>query len=115
MKTRQRVKMTPATLRELAAAMQALGAYDGENTDAEHEEQASQLGSGTAYYRMRLANALLGIVETEAMLAEDASASTEAMLHAHQQALRSAGAMDAPRWASSADEIQRPAHGPRHP
>ena len=67
------------------------------------------------YYRMRLANALLGIVETEAMLAEDASASTEAMLHAHQQALRSAGAMDAPRWASSADEIQRPAHGPRHP
>src|SRR3954464_6154797 len=52
MKSTQRVKMRPATLRELAAAMQALGAYDGKNTDAEHEEQATQLGAGTAYYRL---------------------------------------------------------------
>jgi hypothetical protein len=86
--------MTPATLRELAAAMQALGLYDGKNTDAEHEEQAEKLGAGEAYYRLRLANTLLGIVETEAMLSEGASPSTEHMLHAHQQALQAAGAMD---------------------
>jgi len=94
MQSKHRVKMTPATLKELAAAMQALGAYDGSNTDAEHEEQAKKLGSGTAYYRLRLANSLLGIVETEAMLSEGASPSTEHMLHAHQQALQAAGAMD---------------------
>jgi Family of unknown function (DUF6245) len=94
MKKSHRVKMTPATIRELAAAMQALGAYDGENTEAEHEKEAQRLGVGKDYYRLRLANALLGIVETEAMLSEGASPSTELMLHAHQQALDSAGAMD---------------------
>jgi hypothetical protein len=94
MKSKHRVKMIPATIRELAAAMKALGAYDGENTQAEHEEQAKKLGAGTDYYRMRLANALLGIVETEAMMSEGANPSTELMLYAHQQALESAGAMD---------------------
>jgi Family of unknown function (DUF6245) len=94
MKSTQRVKMTPATIRELAAAMKALGAYDGENTEAEHEKEAQRLGAGKDFYRLRLANALLGIVETEAMLSEGASPSTELMLHAHQQSLDSAGAMD---------------------
>ncbi len=74
--------------------MIALGAYSGENTEAEHEKEAKRLGRSKEYYRMRMANALLGIVETEAMLSEGASGSTEQMLHAHQQALESAGAMD---------------------
>lgn len=94
MKTNHRIKTTPATDKELAAAMKALGAYDGDNTDAEHSEQVKIMGKGSDYYRMRLVNALLGIVETEAMLSEGASPSTELMLHAHQQALDSAGAMD---------------------
>jgi hypothetical protein len=94
MKNKNRVKVNPATIIELAAAMKSLGAYDGENTEAEHEEEAKRLGAGKDYYRMRLANALLGIVETEAMMSEVASPSTELMLQAHQQALESAGAMD---------------------
>ncbi len=73
--------------------MVALGAYDGENTAAEHAKEAKRLGGGRRYYRMRLVNALLGIVETEAMHSETASGSAEQMFHAHQQALESAGAM----------------------
>ena len=94
MKIKDRKKETPSTITQLAAAMKALGAYAGENTEAEHEKEAKRLGSSKEYYRMRMANALLGIVETEAMLSESASGSTEQMLHAHQQALESAGAMD---------------------
>jgi hypothetical protein len=85
MKKTHRVKMTPATIRELAAAMKALGAYDGENTEAEHEKEAQRLGVGKDYYRMRLANALLGIAEGEVMLSEVSSPSTELMLHAHHR------------------------------
>ncbi len=94
MKIKDRKKETPSTIIQLAAAMKALGAYFGENTDAEHEKEAKRLGSSKEYYRMRLVNALLGIVEGEAMLSESASGLTEQMLHAHQQALESAGAMD---------------------
>src|SRR5438105_15331971 len=94
MKIKCRKKETPSTVIQLASAMAALGVYIGENTEAEHEKEAKRLG-GKEYYRMRLVNALLGIVETEAMLSEGASGSTDQMLHAHQQALESAGAMDA--------------------
>lgn len=93
MKKKQR-KMTPATTREIAAALQVLGCYNGENTEAEHEKEATRLGGGKDYYRLRLANTLLGIAETEAMLSEGASTSLEQMRHAHRQALESAGAMD---------------------
>jgi hypothetical protein len=93
MKSKARKKEIPATIIQLAAAMTALESYSGENTEAEHEKEARRLGSSKEYYRMRLANALLGIVETEAMFSETASESTEQMLHAHQQALESAGAM----------------------
>jgi len=93
MKIKDRKKEVPSTTTQLAAAMAALGAYAGENTEAEHEKEAKRLG-GKEYYRMRMVNALLGIVETEAMLSEGGSGSREQMLHAHQQALESAGAMD---------------------
>lgn len=96
MSSKDRRKETPSSIIQLAAAMKALGAYNGDNTEAEHEKEAKRLGGSKDYYRMRLVNALLGIVEGEAMLSESASPSTEQMLHAHQQALQSAGAMDTP-------------------
>jgi hypothetical protein len=85
-------KKTPATIRRLASAMAALGAYTGENTQAEHEKEIKRLGGSREYYRMRLANALLGMVETEVMHCETAGESAQQMFHAHQQALESAGA-----------------------
>jgi hypothetical protein len=94
MKPTDQKKDTPSPVTQLAAAMKALGAYNGDNTQAEHEAEAKRLGGGMDYYRMRLVNALLGIVEGEAIHAESAGQSTEQMLHAHQQALESAGVMD---------------------
>jgi hypothetical protein len=87
-----RIKKDPATIMQLAAAMAALGAYSGENTEAEHAKEAQRIGGGMDYYRLRMANALLGIVETEAMHSETAGGATEQLLHAHNQALESAGA-----------------------
>ncbi len=84
---------TPASSIQLAAAMAALGAYSGDNTEAEHTKEAKRLGGSEAYYRRRLVNALLGIIETEAMLSETAGQSVEEMFQAHRQALESAGAM----------------------
>ena len=39
-----RTKKDPATILQLAAAMAALGAYSGENTEAEHAKEAERLG-----------------------------------------------------------------------
>lgn len=86
------MKKDPATIIQLAAAMAALGAYSGENTEAEHAKEAERLGGGMEYYRLRMANALLGIVETEAMHSETAGGAAEQLFHAHNQALESAGA-----------------------
>jgi len=85
----------PSTVKQLAAAMTALGKYTGENSDAEHAAEAKRLG-GTEAYRMLLANALLGIAETDAMFADSAGVSAEQMQVAHQQALKSAGAEEDP-------------------
>ncbi len=93
MKSAKQTKTEPATVVQLAAAMAALGAYNGENTEAEHEKEAERLGDGMGYYRMRLVNALLGIIETEAMHSEVDGGSAERMFDAHEQALKSAGAM----------------------
>ena len=92
LKTTMKTKTTPATVTQLAAAMAALGAYEGGNTEADHAKEAKRLGGGNEYYRMRLANALLGIAETEAMHAETAGGSAEQLFAAHRQALESAGA-----------------------
>ena len=80
----------PSTIKQLAAAMIALGKYSGENSDAEHIAEAKRHGGRNAY-RMLLANALLGTVETDAMFADSAGVSAEQMQAAHQQALKSAG------------------------
>lgn len=88
-----RMKKDPATIIQLASALAALGAYSGENTEAEHAKEAERLGGGMEYYRLRMANALLGIVETEALHSETAGGAAEQLFHAHNQALESAGAM----------------------
>lgn len=93
MKYKKRVKTTPATISEIIAAMKALGVYNGKDTREEQEKEAKRLG-GEEYYRLRLINALLGIVEAEALLSEASIRSPEEMLSAHQQALESSGAMD---------------------
>lgn len=86
----------PATVQQLAAAMAALGMYDGANTLGEHAEEARRLG-GPAAYRMRLANALLGAVQTEVVLLESTTAvSHEELRAAHRQQLITAGAQDDP-------------------
>lgn len=57
-------------MEQLAAAMAALGSNPGVNTAAEHAAEAARLGGDEAY-RVRMANALLGVVvQTEAMLAD---------------------------------------------
>ena len=38
-------KTAPASVIQLAAAMAALGAYRGENTEAEHAKEAQRLGA----------------------------------------------------------------------
>lgn len=63
---------TPSTVEALAAALAALGMYSGANTPAEHAEEAARLG-GPQAYRLRLANALLGAAQTEAVLADTAA------------------------------------------
>jgi len=63
------VKDKPSSVTQLAAAMAALGLYRGANTLAEHAAEAKRLGGENAY-RVRLANALLGAAQTEAVLAE---------------------------------------------
>jgi len=86
---------TSATITQLAAAMAALGHYNGTNSDAEHAQEAARLGS-EPYYRLLLVNALLGGVEVEAMIADSASVSEAHLRAAHQQALSAAGAADDP-------------------
>jgi hypothetical protein len=85
---------TSATVSQLATAMAALGKYAGANTDAEHAAEAVRLGS-ERFYRSMLANALLGIVETEAILSDAAGGlSGDQLLSAHRQALVAAGVGD---------------------
>jgi hypothetical protein len=73
----------PATVEQLTAAMQALGRYTGEYSTAEHAAEAKRLRSADAY-RALLANALLGLVEVEAMLADGAGLKAEQMQAAHR-------------------------------
>src|SRR5215470_16847377 len=80
----------PATARQLAGAMQALGAYSGENSEVEHNAEAQRVGSAT-YYRALLANALLGLVEVEALHADGVGLAADQMRGAHRQALATAG------------------------
>ena len=95
MKKYEGKKEEPSTVIQLAAAMQALGLYNGQNTEEEHQAEAAQMG-GEAYYHMLLVNALLGGVETEALHADSSGVEFDQMRSAHQQALTTAGVKDAP-------------------
>ena len=95
MKKYERKKEEPSTVIQLAAAMQALGLYNGQNTEEEHQAEAARIG-GEAYYHMLLVNALLGGVETEALHADSSGVKFDQMQAAHQQALKTAGVEDTP-------------------
>jgi len=85
----------PFTVEQIVAAMAALGMYRGEQTELEHAREAKRLG-GMNTYQARLANALLGVVEVDAMLADGSGLSESHMQAAHQQALQSAGVAEQP-------------------
>ena len=87
-------KEEPSTVIQLASAMQALGLYNGQNTEEEHQAEAARIG-GEAYH-LFLVNALLGGVETEALYADSLGVKFDQMQAAHQQALKTAGAEDTP-------------------
>jgi hypothetical protein len=85
----------PATVEQLAAAMAALGLYTGHNTPEEHAEEAERLG-GRDVYRLRLANALLGGVQIEALLGETRGVTDEQRAAAHREQLLIAGVVEDP-------------------
>lgn len=71
--------------------MSALGMYHGENTPKEHAEEAARLGGADAY-RVRMVNALLGVVQTEAAMADSVKLDDDARHAAWEQQLTAAGA-----------------------
>ncbi|MFI6883891.1 DUF6245 family protein [Streptosporangium canum] len=85
--------ISPLSAVQLGVALAALGMYGGTNTPDEHAVEAAHLG-GDGLYRMRLANALLGAVQIEAMLVESAAASPEDLMAAHRRQLATAGMDD---------------------
>lgn len=94
-KSKERQEKPPVTVQQLVAAMMALGNYTGNGNEAEHQAEAERLG-GMDMYRMFLSNALLGCVETEAMLNESVSGTFEQLRGAHQQSLIAARVFDDP-------------------
>jgi hypothetical protein len=86
---------TPATLTQLAAALAALGHYEGTNSDAEHAEEAARVGDAN-FYRLLLVNALLCLVEGEAILADGMGAPADQVRAAHQHTLAVLGVSDDP-------------------
>jgi len=87
----QRKEHTPASVTQVAAAMAALGAYTGNSTSAEHAAEAARLGGADAY-RVPLVNALLGVVQAQAVLADAVPLDEQARDAAWEEHLRSARA-----------------------
>lgn len=71
--------------------MAALGAYHGKNSKQEHAEEAARLG-GPDVYRAKLANALLGVVQANALLTDGTSLDEVSQHAAWEQQLVAAGA-----------------------
>ncbi|MGW4412397.1 DUF6245 family protein [Nonomuraea sp. NPDC004702] len=84
----------PASVQQLAAALAALGMYNGDGSQAEHEAEQARLGQRR--YQLRLANALLGAAQIEAMLAETLADGEVDLAEAHDQQLVTAGVNDDP-------------------
>jgi hypothetical protein len=83
---------TPATVEQVGAAMAAIGMYNGSNTAQEHAEEAERLGHGSDAYRVRIVNALLGVAQIEALLADTVELDDEAKHAAWEEQLVAAGA-----------------------
>jgi len=83
------------TVERIGAALAALGLYDGSNTASEHAAEAARSG-GTEAYRVRLVNALLGAVQTQAMLADAVELDEDARHAAWREQLIAVGAFDDP-------------------
>jgi Family of unknown function (DUF6245) len=81
----------PVTVEQIAAAMVALGFYCGKNTPEEHAEEAARLGGPDAY-RVRMLNALLGMVQAETVMADAVTLGDDARQAAWEEQLRAAGA-----------------------
>ncbi|MEE1806165.1 DUF6245 family protein [Streptomyces sp. BE133] len=71
--------------------MAALRLYSGENTLEEHTEEAARLGCTDAY-RVRVVNALLGVVQAEAAMADGVKLDDDARHIAWEEQLKAAGA-----------------------
>jgi hypothetical protein len=82
----------PVSIFELAAALMALGAYRGINSEAEHAEEAERLGYHPDFYRVLMANSLLGVAEKEAMKARTDAGPEDGVAISHHEALWAAGA-----------------------
>lgn len=82
------------SVHQLAAAMIALDVYTGANTATEHAEESARWGA--KQYQLRLANALLGAAQVEAMLSETLAGGAEDLAAAHRQQLDTAGVGDDP-------------------
>jgi hypothetical protein len=85
----QRQEHTPVSVKQVAAAMAALGACTGNNTSAEHAAEAARLGGADAYWA-RLVNALLGVAQAQAVLTEAVPLDEQARDAAWEEHLRSA-------------------------
>jgi hypothetical protein len=79
----------PATIKQLSAAMMALGKYTGKNSDEEHAAQIKHLG--IHFYRLLLVYSLLGIVESETLQAANGDISREQLVAAERQMLTTLG------------------------
>ncbi|MFJ3788374.1 DUF6245 family protein [Kitasatospora sp. NPDC090091] len=85
----------PVTVEQIGAALAALGAYDGDNTPAEHAARATQFSSPDIY-RLHLLNTLLGKVQGQAKLADDARDDGEELFTTWLEQLKGAGTWDSP-------------------
>ncbi|MEE1827345.1 hypothetical protein PUR61_34910 [Streptomyces sp. BE20] len=85
----------PVTVEQIGAALAALGVYEGNNTPVEHVERAAQFASPDVY-RLRLLNTLLGAVQGQAKLADEAEEDGEDLFTAWLEQLNGAGAGDDP-------------------
>lgn len=78
----------PVTVQQIAAALGALGAYEGENTPAEHAGRSAGLGADV--YRLRLLNTLLGAVQKQAQFADETREDSEELFSAWGEQLKAA-------------------------
>ncbi|MEU1290503.1 DUF6245 family protein [Kitasatospora sp. NPDC005856] len=83
----------PVTVEQISKALTALGYFDHDITPAEHAEFAA-LNNHPEIYRVRLINALLGLVQKEAMFADGVELDEENQFAAVGEQMKAADAWD---------------------